>query len=163
MGIYREDKYREALEKIQKQFRHGPFKAAWEIADNVLTDYSNVSSSVSRSVPSEEEGYETTYPMFKLITIVLLIACFLMGIIALSEIHHDKGWIDKLEQRIEKLEIIETDDIKASRSEFVVFKNLTSDEFERTWRSFGIIRNNFLALGTGILCKEDITPEGEID
>lgn len=61
-----------------------------------------------------------------------------------------------LNEKIEKLEantfILEV--------ELNTYKNLTNEEFERTWESFAIMRNNFIALGNGFHLKdEDISPE----
>lgn len=45
---------------------------------------------------------------------------------------------------------------------FETFKSLTSSEFESTWKSFAIVRGNFLAIGHGLhLSEEDICPESE--
>lgn len=49
------------------------------------------------------------------------------------------------------------------RLEFDSYKQLTSDEFESTWDSFGAIRNNFISLGHGFHLEEkDITPAQEM-
>ena len=64
--------------------------------------------------------------------------------------------IKDLKKRIDNLEknviykIVEINqDVTLSKLEFDSFKELTSDEFEKTWVSFGRIRKNFIALGTG--------------
>jgi len=52
------------------------------------------------------------------------------------------------------------DDHDELKLQFDTFKDLTSDEFERTWRSFGAVRRNFIALGTSAcLENDDLAPE----
>jgi hypothetical protein len=161
------NKFKEALEEIRngagdfcenyETCEHVGCKSSytsWSIADKVLTEYSDISSSFSRSKSEPEiEQQSFIYPLFKIIVIGVLIICFAIGIFCISEINYHKKWINKNSERINKLEKIDY----IENIEFDLFKKLTSNEFEKTWRSFGIIRNNFLALGTGFhLGEKDI-------
>ena len=162
--------YKEALEKIRNEcgLVCGEYQTcdhpacrssyeAWEIAEEALTQNSNISSTVSSTnefdLKTELKGLIPKNSLFKTIIVSLLIICLLLAISALSEVNYNKKWINKNSERIEKLEgvnYVEFDTFKKFKKiEFDTFKKMTSDEFERTWRSFGIIRNNFLALGTG--------------
>ena len=48
--------------------------------------------------------------------------------------------------------------------DYELFRDLTSDEFEKTWVSFARIRGNFVALGKGFhLEDKDITPDKELN
>lgn len=77
--------------------------------------------------------------------------------------------IENLEEeivRIKKEQVVKTEelaqDLALLRLEFDTYKKMTSDEFVRTWQSFGVIRNNFLALGTGFhLGRGDFYPDDE--
>ena len=93
--------------------------------------------------------------IFWLSTFIVMI---LIGLMCYNQIQ-----IQNLEERIDNLKkeqvykIVEMNqDVVLNKLEFDSFKKLTNDEFERTWVSFGRIRNNFIALGTGMhLVKED--------
>lgn len=51
---------------------------------------------------------------------------------------------------------------KNLESKFESFQSRTNNEFENTWKSFGMVRNNFIAIGNGFnLDKEDFCPESE--
>ena len=56
-------------------------------------------------------------------------------------------------------------DITLLRTEFELFKKLTSDEFENTWKSFSHIRDNFISIGYtleyGLHLKDEDKPEPE--
>jgi hypothetical protein len=81
--------------------------------------------------------------------------------------------MDDIEKRVEKLEI-ELKNVKKQNEqltkdfldvqlEYEMFRDLTSDEFERTWISFRNIRDNFRAIGYNLrfgshLDKKDKMP-----
>ena len=75
--------------------------------------------------------------------------------------------IDRLYDEVNKLRKDKYEmEIKLTRieMEFKTFKQLTSDEFESTWKSFGAVRGNFQALGHGYHLEDnDIIPEGGLD
>lgn len=97
-----------------------------------------------------------------LATLMLLVLFGLMGFNAYN--------ISKIKSFNEELVInnlsltLQVKDLKKKNAdlklEFDTFKDLTSDEFEKTWRSFGRVRANFLAFGLGEhLEDKDIAPE----
>lgn len=148
--------YKKALERIQKEC--GKVCKQYEICEHEACQ-----SSYNAWAIADEALGETTYPAFKLLITISVIIIAIFTIAILIETHHDKKVIMELNKKIESLEIRNEEIVNAEidhyrlRKEFETYKQMTSDEFVRTWESFGIIRQNFLALGTGgVLCDEDI-------
>jgi len=148
--------YKKALERIQNEC--GKVCEQYEICEHDACQ----SSYNSWAIADEALG-ETTYPAFKLLITVSVIIVAIFTMLSLSEIHHDKKIMMELNKKIEILEKKNNElELKKLKMEFESFKQMTSDEFVRTWESFGVIRNNFLALGTGqFLCDEDIMSDEE--
>ena len=73
--------------------------------------------------------------------------------------------IHRLETNVADLQTKLTEQEKKTKeleTKFESFKSLTSSEFESTWKSFSMVRNNFVAIGKGYhLEQEDICPEEE--
>jgi hypothetical protein len=146
--------YKKALKKIRDNC--GKVCEQYEICDHDACQSSYNSWAIA------DEALKQGNPWWRIWVIGMVFLGVIFTTLALSEIHHNKKLISNLESRIETLE---KDSQEASlqrdiaNRQFVTYRKMTSDEFERTWKSFGIIRNNFLALGHGFhLCDEDIAP-----
>ena len=148
--------YKKALERIQKEC--GDVCEKYEICE-----HASCQSSYNAWAIADQALKSPQYIRLGLIIGILVLVVFsiIFGIIAIQEIHVNKKQIVELENRIEEIEKYKAD-YDRLKVEFITFKELTSNEFEQTWRTFGAVRANFLALGTGkFLCPDDFAPETE--
>jgi len=151
--------YKKALEKIRDNC--GKVCEQYEICDHDACQSSYNSWAIA------DEALSQGYSWWRIWVVGMIFLGVIFTTLALSEIHHNKKLISNLEIKIETLEkdsqeaSLQRDNINR---QFVTYRKMTSDEFVRTWESFGIIRKNFLALGTGgMLCDEDIMSNDESD
>ncbi len=122
---------------------------SWAIADATLKDYPRTNFDV--------------WKFFTLIALAISIVCILYVANVSERQQRQRHAYLMLSKELgdEKRKV---EQLEKLRIEFDTYKVLTSDEFERTWRSFATIRNNFLSLGHGFhLGPKDVAPEGEYD
>lgn len=147
--------YKKALEKIRDNC--GKVCEQYEICEHEACQSSYNSWAIADEALNQKS-------MFRIWIIGLTIITFIFLTFALYRIQEISKRQERqhsmLQKKVQDLEL-EKDRLKM---EFDSYKNLTSDEFVRTWQSFGVIRNNFLALGTGkFLCDDDVMSDDESD